>query len=246
MERSGTDYDIVTCPFCKGRDGLTIKWLPDIDHGIRERTDVGCMKCDKWFSGKEDRWAFARWNAFAVAEWLKQGRQIPHSELYRILLLHSEAEETASTYRKEADHYLEEHVASTCPFRTGDRFEAHIKHGGYWSVQNVRAVYGYNTGPFWIIEACEVLPSGRLGENRKEFWQRDASRLKLLPPFWKASRWSHVVAGDECVLCGESGAVIAVEPDNRSASIAVKGETRIIHTLSELHVPIVRVETGGT
>jgi hypothetical protein len=40
------------------------------------------MKCDKWFSGKEDRWAFARWNAFAAAEWLKQDWQIPHSELH--------------------------------------------------------------------------------------------------------------------------------------------------------------------
>lgn len=246
MERSASNDDTVTCPLCEQRDALTVKWLPDIERRVHERTEVGCSRCEKWFSGKEDRWAYARWNAFAVEEWRKKGISIPHSELYELLKTESEAQELAAAQNDRVDQYLKDRIVPTCPFRVGDRFNARVRPGGKWSVRGIRAVYGTNTGPFWIIDACEVLPSGILGEERKEFWQRDAAGLELVPPYWQASRWSQVVVGDDCTLAGERGTVETVDTDRRTAGIRISGDLKRISSLSGLAVPLSRVEGNGT
>lgn len=246
MERSASEDDTVTCPLCERRDALTVKWLPDIDHRVHERTDVGCSRCDKWFSGKEHRWAYARWNAFAVEEWRKKGTDVPHGELYHLLRTESEAQELAAARIDPIDQYLKDRILPTCPFRVGDRFRARMHPGGNWSVRGIRAVYGTNTGPFWIIDARDVLPSGILGEERREFWQRDAARLQALPPFWHPSRWSQVVVGDDCMVANERGTVETLDAKRRTAGIRINGQLRSITSLSHLAVPLSRVQANGT
>lgn len=168
------------------RDGLVVRWLPDLDHRVHERTEIGCANCGKWFSGREDQWAIARWNMFAVTEWEKRGVVLEHAELARLLFESSEAEERARFLRGDIDSYLAKHIPPTCPFSHGDRFISERPPRGVWSVRNVRAVYGYNTGPFWIVEAQSVLSSGRLGDKHHEFWQEHQARLKVIPPYWKS------------------------------------------------------------
>jgi hypothetical protein len=80
MERSAADDDVIACPLCRTRDGLTAKWIPELDHRVHERTEIGCATCDRWFSAKEDRWAIAEWNNFAIEEWRHRGVDQPNDE----------------------------------------------------------------------------------------------------------------------------------------------------------------------
>ena len=246
MERSAAADDVIACPLCGNRDGLTIRWIPEIDYRIHERTEIGCVTCQKWFSAKEDRWAFADWNSFAIDGWRKKGVEQPHAELYRLLLAHYHDEMAERASAKAVDAYLTETIVPLCPFAIGDRFEARVYPHGVWSIRAVKAVYGTNTGPFWIIEARSVLPNGRLGDNQNEFWQRDAEYFLKLPPFWRPTRWFQVIAGDECLYHGEAGTLIDVDASAKTASVSIEGEIRVIHGLSNLYVPVARFETEDT
>jgi len=246
MERGAADYDIKTCPLCGSRDGLVIRWLPDINHRVHEVTEVGCAKCGKFFSGKEDRFVFADWNLFAIEEFEQRGVREPHTQLHRLLHECAKAEKIAVDVRAQIDAYLEEHIAPTCPFGKGDRFRAVQYPRGVWSVQAVKAVYGYNTGPFWIVSAVNVLPSGRLGDKTHEFWQKDLNALRRLVPFWKPHTWRQVVPGDQCMILKQRGLIRSVDRSSRTASIALGDQLIEIRRLQDLEVPNVRVECDGT
>jgi hypothetical protein len=246
MERSAIADDVIACPLCGSRDGLTIKWIPELDYRVHERTVIGCATCQKWFSAKEDRWVFAEWNNFAIEGWRQRGVAQPHAELYRLLLAHSHDEMAERISGQAVDAYLVEHIVPLCPFAIGDRIEARVHPHGIWSVRAIKAVYGTNTGPFWIVEVRNVQPNGRLGDGEHEFWQRDAEHFLKLPPFWRPTRWAQVVAGDECIYHGENGAVVEVNASVKTASVSIQGEIRLVRSLSKLYVPVTRFETEGT
>jgi hypothetical protein len=206
---------------------------------------VGCSRCNKSFSGKEDRWAYARWNAFACEQWRDKGIAIEHSELYELLRAESDAQELAAAKNDPVEEYLKNRIIPICPFLIGDRFRSHVHPRGNWSVREIRAVYGTNTGPFWIIDARSVRPSGILGDSRHEFSQRDAASLEPLGPFWRASRWSQIVAGDPCMLAGERGAVEMVDASRKTARIRIGDQATSISNLAGLAVPLSRIEFRG-
>lgn len=176
-----------------------IRWIPDIDHRTRERTEVGCSRCQTWRAAKEDRWAFAEWNLCACREWARTGQLHPHVAPYELEVDLAEHERAEAVARARIAAYLEENVASRSQWKPGDRFESRRRPRGTWSVRRVEGVYGMNTGPFCIIHAVEVLPSGLLGDNRCEFWDFQISATRLLP-YWRPSNWAQVVEGDECLL----------------------------------------------
>lgn len=242
MERPATDDDVIACPSCESRDGLTIKWIPELDFRVHERTEIGCAACGIWFSAKEDRWAIAEWNNFAIDGWHKKGIEQPNAELYRLLLAHYHDEMAERASAHAVDAWLTEHVVPLCPFGIGDRFEARVYPGGAWSVRGIKAVYGINTGPFWIIEAKNVQPNGRLGDDQHQFWQRDAEHFIKLPPFWRPTRWSQVVAGDTCVYRDGIGTLIEVDTPAKIASVSIEGDIHVIRSLTNLYVPTVRFE----
>jgi hypothetical protein len=160
MERSAADEDLVTCPGCGVRDALTIRWVPDIDRRVHERTEVGCARCDRWSSAKEDRWAFAEWNVLACDEWAQNGTTVPHAQLYRLLHEASTLERAQHEAIQVVSQYLSEQIAAACPWHPRDRFESLARPRGIWSVTAVEAVYGTNTGPFCIISARAVFLGG--------------------------------------------------------------------------------------
>lgn len=98
-----------------------------------------------------------------------------------------------------------------------------------------------NTGPFCIIHAVEVLPSGLLGDNRSEFWDFQISATRL-PPYWRPSNWAQVVEGDECLLGERQGTVASVDRAARRAVLHVAGDSVVVARLAELRVPVARVE----
>ena len=207
-------------------------------------TEVGCAKCGKFFAGKEDRFAMADWNLFAIEEFEGRGIREPHADLYRLLHTCATAEKNAAHVRDQIDAYLEEHIKPTCPFAKGDRFRAVRHPRGIWSVQSVKAVYGYNTGPFWIVSAVNVLPSGRLGDKTHEFWQQDAEALRRLFPFWKPNMWRQVIPGDECIVLTQRGVIRSA--DRSSASVALRDQLVEVRRLQDLRVPVIRVERDVT
>jgi len=246
MEQPATDNDVIACPLCGNRDGLTIRWIPELDYRVHERTEIGCATCQKWFSAKEDRWAIAEWNNFAIEGWRQKGVEQPNAELCHLLLAHYHDEMAERASAQAVDAYLVEHIVPLCPFAIGDRFEAQVYPHGIWSVRVIKAVYGINTGPFWIIEARNVQHNGRLGDNREEFWQRDAEYFRKVPPFWRPTRWFQVIAGDECVCHGEAGTLVDVNARAKTASVSIQGKIRVIRSLSNLYVPVTRFEAEGT
>jgi len=188
----------------------------------------------------------ADWNLFAIEEFERRGIREPHAQLHRLLHECARAERNAADVRAQIDAYLEEHIAPTCPFGKGDRFRAVRHPRGIWSVQAVRAVYGYNTGPFWIVSAVNVLPSGRLGDKTHEFWQQDADALRRLLPFWKPHTWRQVVPGDDCMVLKQRGLIRSVDRSSHVASIALGDQLVEVRRLQDLGVPIVRVERDAT
>ncbi len=243
MERSAATDDLVTCPGCHVRDYLRIRWIPEIDHRVHERTELGCAKCNKWFSAKEDRWCFAEWNDWACEQWAIAGHKVPHAELYRLLLQEAREEQIQRTAAKAVSRYLAENIAGQYPLVAGDRFESKREPKGFWSAISIEAVYGTNTGPFCIIKARNVLPSGILGDITHEFWSQN-SQLKKLRPFWKPSIWRQVKAGDACILNGAEGVVLRADARARIAVVNIDGTQVEVKKLSELHVPVFRVENG--
>jgi len=244
MERSAATDDLVTCPGCHVRDYLRIRWIPEIDHRVHERTEIGCAKCNKWFSAKEDKWCFAEWNDWACEQWAKSGHKVPHTELYRLLLQEAREEQIERTAAKAVSRYLAEHIASQYPMVAGDRFESVREPKGIYSVISIEAVYGTNTGPFCIIKARKVLSSGILGDITHEFWSHK-SKLKKLRPFWKPSTWRQVKAGDACILKETDGVILHADTSARRAVVNIDGTEVEVKKLNELLVPVLRFEMSG-
>lgn len=243
MERSAATDDLVTCPGCHVRDYLRIRWIPDIDHRVHERTEIGCAKCNKWFSAKEDRWCFAEWNDWACEQWAQSGHKVPHAELYRLLLQEAREEQIERTAAKAVSRYLAEQIASQYPMVAGDRFESERQPKGIWSVISIEAVYGTNTGPFCIIKSRKVLSSGILGDTTHEFWSHN-SKLKKLRPFWKPRTWRQVKVGDACILKEKDGVVLHADTSARRAVVSIDGTEVKVKKLNELLIPVLRVENG--
>ena len=241
MERSAATDDLVTCPSCREREHLLIRWIPEIDHRIHERTDVGCARCELWRSAKEDRWAFAEWNSWACDEWIRLGHEVPHTQLYRLLVEEMRHEMAAQHAAATVAKYLLDEVASRCAWKSGDRFKSLAWPKGMWSVRSIEAVYGTNTGPFCILKCREVLRSGILGDSTHDFWDH-GTRLKRLAPLWKPRTWRQVVVGDACVLAGKHGVVMFADPSSRRAVVAVEGEQLAVQRLNDLLVPVARME----
>ena len=137
MERSAKEDDVKTCPLCGSRESLVIRWLPDIHHCVHEKTEVGCLECEKFFSAKEDRHAVAAWNLFVVEEIDRIGKKESHVELYQLLYARSQAEKQVASLQSKIDNYLEENISPTCDLKRGDRFKVKQWPGGIWSVEKV-------------------------------------------------------------------------------------------------------------
>jgi hypothetical protein len=240
MERSAEEDDVKTCPLCGSREALVIRRLPDIDHSMYEITEVGCNRCGKFFSEKEDRHAIAAWNLFVVEEIDRIGKKESHVELYRLLYAHSQAEKQAASLRTKIDNYLEENISPTCDLKRGDRFKVKGWPGGIWSVEKVYSAYFWNTGPTWIIDVINVLTNGCLGEKHHKFLERDRAKIEPIKPFWRPTRWKQVIQGDNCLYSNQSGQILDVDHSKRIAKINLNGETIQVKSLSKLFVPIQR------
>jgi hypothetical protein len=241
MERSAADDDLVDCPNCRTREFLFIRWIPDIDHKVHERTEIGCYSCGRLFGASMDKWCYAEWNAWACEQWKVLGRPIEHSELYKLLHLEAQEEQIERTAAKAVTDYLTEHFANRYPLAIGDRFKSKRHPKGFWSLISIRAVYGTNTGPFCMLTARKVLPSGSLCSTTHEFWSHLAE-IEKIRPFWKAHTWSQVHDGDSCILNNEDGTIDNVDLERRIARVNVGGSLKHIHNLRGLQVPISRFE----
>lgn len=243
MERTAQEDDVKTCPLCGSREALVIRWLPDIDYRIHEITEVGCNKCGKFFSEKEDRHAIAAWNFFVVEEIDRIGKKESHVELYRLLYAHSQAEKQTASLQTKIDHYLEKNITLTCDLKRGDRFKIKGWPGEIWSVEKVYSAYFWNTGPTWIIDAINVLANGCLGEKHHEFLERDRAEIEPIKPFWRPTRWSQVIRGDDCLYVSQPGRILAVDHSKRMAKIKLNKETVQVTSLRNILVPIQRFES---
>lgn len=243
MERKGNEDDLKTCPLCGSRKALFMRWLPDIDHRVHEKTEVGCNKCKKYFSEKEDRHAIAAWNFFVIEEMERSGKKEIHSELYKLLYQIAQAEKQAQNIQTKIKNYLEENITPTCDLKKGDRFKvSEWPNKGIWSVNKVYSAYFWNTGPTWIIDAVNVLKNGRLGEEHHDFLMRDRAKMEILKPFWPPTKWKQVINGDKCLYSNQTGVIMDVDYSKRIVKINLNGEVTQLKSLNNLSVPVRRFE----
>ena len=240
MERSAEADDLVTCPSCRQRDALMIRWLPDINKRVHEQTDVGCARCQIWKSAKEDRWAFWDWNLWASHQWAQLGKPVEHERLYELQTVLGEKQRAVEAADAAVAQYLQKEVVAKSKWSPGDRFVSRSLPRGIWAVDRVEAVYGLNQGPFCILKVVEVRPSGALGERRHEFWDITL-RARRLAPFWKPSNWLQVVEGDECLVGADQGRIVSVDRERRRAVVIVRDTEVDIGRLTDLQVPIARI-----
>lgn len=239
MEQIAKEFDVRTCPLCGSRESLVIRWIPDVDSNVHEKTLVGCKKCNKYFSEKEDRHAVAAWNHFAIQQ---RDEILPHLELYQLLYEHSQAEKQAASLWAKINDYLEKNITPTCPLKGGDMFKIKGLPGQVWSVKGVHSVYGWNTGPFWIIDSVNLQKNGRLGDKHHKIWERDKAKLVPLKPFWRPTRWNQVIRGDDCFYLSQLGQILDVNHSKRIAKIKLNSKTIRVTTLDKISVPIHRFE----
>ena len=206
------------------------------------KTIVGCKKCDKYFSEKEDRHAIAAWNHFAMQPSDEILKKEHHLELYQLLYAHSQAEIQAASLCAKINDYLEKNISSTCPLKEGDMFKIKGMPGEAWSVKGVHSVYCWDTGPFWIIDSVNVQKNGRLGDKQHEICERDKARLVPLKPFWPPTRWNQVIRGDDCLYSSQLGQILDVDHSKRIAKIKLNSKTVRVTTLDKISVPIHRFE----
>ena len=246
MERTAVGDDAIACPSCGVQDSLIIRWVPDIDHSVRERTELGCAQCDIWFSAKETKWAFAEWNVWACAEWEKKGQPVPHRPLYDLLQAEAKLEQETEALSRSISKYLDKNIIESCPWRLGDRFQSTSWPAGFWSVTGIKAGYYTNTGPIWLVTAREVRRTGRLGHTAREFAQMQQDNMHRLQPYWRPNRWSEVCPGDACYFNNALGQVVSCDVPAKKAITSIDGKSLDVTRLHQLRVPVVRVESGGT
>jgi|GEM_PF-5844112 len=242
MEQIAKEFDLRTCPLCGSREFLVIRWIQDLDRRVHKETVVGCKKCDKYFSEKEDRHAVAAWNHFAIQQSDGSLRYERHLELYRLLYAHSQAEKQVAALWANINEYLEKNITLICPLKEGDMFKIKGMPGETWSVKKVRSVYSWNIGPFWIIDSVNVQKNGRLGDKQHEICERDKAKLIPIKPFWPPTRWNQVFRGDDCLYSGQLGQILYVDHSRRIAKIKWNGKTVRVITLDKIAVPIHRFE----
>ena len=141
---------------------------------------------------------------------------------------------------KLIDKQIDDFVTATYMPRfhlsAGDRFEAFYLAPGKWEIVKVTAVYGINTGQFYIIKAVELLSSGRLGRRTAEFWSDKMGDIRLLDNFVSATKWSMLHEGDICKLSGEKCEIVEVNKEKRRAIVDIKGKRIQINNLARLEV----------
>ncbi|NQS90450.1 hypothetical protein HQ584_11755 [Patescibacteria group bacterium] len=243
MERSAQEDDVKTCPLCGSREGLVIRWLPDLDYPIHKITKVGCNTCGKFFLEKEARHAIAAWNFFVVEENDRTGKKESHIELYRLLYAHSQAEKKIASLQTKIDDYLEENISPTCDLKIGDRFKIKGRPREIWSIVKVYSAYFWSTGPTWIIDAINVLSNGRLGEKHQDFLEHERAKIEPIKTFWRPTRWSQVIRGDDCLYMRQPGRIFTVDRSKRMAKIKLNNQTVQVTSLRKIYIPIQRFES---
>jgi hypothetical protein len=240
-ERSYAEADIQTCPWCQSRSALSLRSFVS-ETGRESMIAVGCSTCNRWATELESSWAVAEWNDSAIREWQQLGMEIEHAELQQLFLEKTRLQRRMVQTDDAIRRYVEQRVVPNCPFRPGDLFQTSQRPAGVWYVERIEGRYGWNTGPFWVVHAVNVLPSGILGEKSAEFWQPDGESMRALRPFWRPSRWSQVVVGDACLIGDQEAVIESVDVRARSIRLRTSEEATTVIGLNSLLVPLARVQ----
>lgn len=241
MERSAIDDDVKVCPNCLTKSELVIGWFLEDESTSNEYTRVGCKKCDTYFTEKESKHAVALWNNFARKEFENKGKALNHAEFYKLFYEKTVLEINVNKVQKDIDIYLESHISCKCKFEIGDIIADKRRMNSAWMVKKIYSVYGWNTGPFWIIEAGNISTNGKLTGSRCDFWERDKDYLFKESPYWQPTRWLQIKPNLECLHKNIIGKVISVDHSKRQALIEVGAEKIKIQSLNDIKISILNI-----
>lgn len=243
-ERSITNSDLKTCPICEQRDRMKIRFSDTGGLPTESATHIGCARCNKWFDdeGQFGSVAAQKWNLFAIEGLRERGHLVKHRTFYKLVYRVIRARAYLHRMESQVDAYLQRNFTKGCPLRPGGRFRATQYPRGVWSARKIRAIYDYEQGPFWIIDATNVTRTGHLGDTKWQFRQTDADSLRPLAPFWQPTRWNQVIEGDQCIVGGQIGKIVMVNQRAHNVIVRVGQSEIAFGTLQTIRVPVNRFE----
>jgi len=238
MERSTIGDNILPCPQCLSNSELVIGWFPDPNSNDTEYTRVGCKKCNKYFSEKKGKHAVALWNYFAVTEFEKLGKELKYSKLYKLLYAQTISELEALRIQKEIDTFLKHEISTRCDFNIGDTFTDKSKNNSDWIVREIHSVYGWNTGPFWIIKAESINVHGKFTDNIIEFWEKDKKFFLKRDRYFTPTRWLQIKPKISCMYKKLIGEIISINTKVKKATLKIDGQLFVVNSLKDIKIPI--------
>lgn len=226
-QRSANDEDVLTCPWCNSREHLIVKWKDEDGKIVSDWAMVGCERCNKFASGEQWKYAYINWNIMAYEGMKGADQEVKHLELYKMLKRANDKELELKAINDEINEYLKRVILPECPFETNDIIRNNEHPQGLWEILSIEPVYGINTGPFCIMKAIEVTENGRYGNRTHEFLSNRLQAVEKHDKFFPATKWSMLVAGDECTF--NSAEALIDKVDYAKKCVVIKSGKQVFH-----------------
>ena len=231
MQRSAVNNDVLPCPKCKNRSKL-ITVLSE-----KENT-VGCSNCNDYITDSEWNFAITKWNYTSIIEFKKNGKKHKKYELYDLLYQRMIVEKEKEKLNQEIDNYLKKNISTECPLQFNDVFTDE-RDNSIWIVLNIKSVYGFNTGPFWIIQANSVNRNGKIIRDLKvDIWQNEEQFYKKREPYFVPTRWNQLKKDIICLFDNKKYKITSINAQNKLLTINCDKTEKTLNSLKEIKIPI--------
>jgi len=148
------------------------------------------------------------------------------------------AEKEVGRLNQEVDKYLENNISTQCPLKLNDVFTDE-RDNSIWIVLNIKSVYGFNTGPFWIIQAESVNSNGKIIRGLKvDFWQNEGRFYKKREPYFVPTRWNQLKKDIICLFDNKKYNITSINKQNKLLTINRGKTEKTLNSLKEIKIPI--------
>jgi hypothetical protein len=231
MQRNAVDDDVLPCPKCKRRAELIIVFSETFNK-------VGCHTCDDYSTDSESNFAITKWNYISIIEYKKNGKKHKQFELYELLYQKMIAEKEVGRLNQEVDKYLENNISTQCPLKLNDVFTDE-RDNSIWIVLNIKSVYGFNTGPFWMIQAESVNRNGKIIRGIKvDFWQKEGRFYKKREPYFVPTRWNQLKKDTICLFDNKKYNITSINEQSKLLTINCGKTEKTLNSLKEIKIPL--------
>lgn len=231
MQRSAVNDDVLPCPKCKNRSELIIVFSETFNK-------VGCSNCDDYTTDSEWNFAITKWNYTSIIEFKKNGKKHKQYELYDLLYQRMIVEKEKKKLNQEIDNYLKKNISTECPLQFNDVFTDE-RDNSTWIVLDIKSVYAFNKGPFWMIQAESVNKNGKIIRGYKvDFLKQDERFYKKRDPYFVPTRWSQLKKDIICLFDNKKYNITSINTKNKLLTINCGKTEKTLNSLKKIKISI--------